>query len=514
MASRTHLAAKGFVQSSPFVDYTAMGKKDEEEQTIQRHYGGTAHPVNSPFDYSFVKHPAGGDSLLPNASDKTGRGYIVTGFNKSDGLARCVIDELPSRPLVSLGELVNWDLRYENPVPPFAFNLIGNSDATPLLPANAVVNARDASLVENLQYDDSYCANHLLFDDWFVSSIAPDPTNFGGSGRSLQLTYTEFLTGKTPLGNRAYQPLLADRALASVSSTKATKVYNDYVAKTDSWKSIASRFEVEGMFNVNSTSVTAWRALLGHARHLRVPYIRETGSSWDATLAGEADYAFSRFSIAGDIRAGLAGSSGDFPEASEFAGYRTVDPAFLDALAKEVVRQVRQRGPFLSLAEFVNRQLSSGDLALAGTLQAALNDVSKNSSTNPFAAMYPPLTTVALAVPPQAADAEYKFPAAAAGYSAYGLPGWTRQADILRPLAPILSVRDDTFTIRGYGDARDASGKVLAHAVCEAVVRRTREFVDVGEAADILTPPVRAANKTFGRRFELISLRWLASNEV
>ena len=513
MASRTHLAAKGFVQSCPLVDYTAMGLKDQEEATIQRHYGGTGNPVNSPFDYSFVTHPAGGDSQLPNASDTTGRGYIVTGFNKSDGLSRCVICELPSRPIISLGELVNWDLRYENPVPPFAYNLIGNSDATPLLPANAVVNSTDAGLAVNLQYDDSYCANHLLFDDWFVSSITPDPTSFGSGGRSLQVTYTDFVTGKTPLGNRAYQPLLEDQALATVSTAKAASLYSDYVAKTDSWKSIASRFEVEGMFNVNSTSVTAWRALLGHARHQRVPYITESGSSWSATLSGEQDYTFSRFSIAGDTRGGLVGTSGDFPEATDFAGYRTVDVSFLDAMAKEVVRQIRQRGPFLSLAEFVNRQLSSGDLALAGTLQAALNEVSKHASTNPFAPMQA-LSTQSLAAPPQAAAAEYKFPAAAVGYSAYGLPGWTRQADILRPLAPILSVRDDTFTIRGYGDARDANGKVLAHAVCEAVVQRTREFVDSSEAADILTPPTHAANQTFGRRFQLMSFRWLAASEV
>ena len=511
MASRTHLAAKGFVQSSPFVDFTTMGFQDLGD--LGRHYAGTSNPVNSPFDFSFVKHPAGGDSLLPNASDKTGRGYIVTGFNKADGLSRCVIDELPSRPLASLGELVNWDLRYENPIPPFAFNLIGNSDASPLLPANAVVNTADAGLAVNLQHDDSYCANHLLFDDWFVSSIAPDPSNFGNSGRSLQATYTDFLTGKTALGNRAYQPLREDQALAAVSASKATGLYNDHVAKTDSWKSIASRFEVEGMFNVNSTSVKAWRALLGHARHQRVPYIIETGNSWNAALSSEQDYACSRFSIAGDTRAGQAGSSGNFPEASEFAGYRTLDSYFLDAMAKDVVRQIRLRGPFLSLAEFVNRQLSSGDLALAGTLQAALNEVSKQAATNPYAAMQS-LSTKSVAAPPQPAAAEYKFPAAAVGYSAYGLPGWTRQADILRPLAPILSVRDDTFTIRGYGDARDTTGKVLAHAVCEAVVRRSREFVDNSEAADILTPPTHAANKTFGRRIELISLRWLAASEV
>jgi len=57
-------------------------------------------------------------------------------------------------------------------------------------------------------------------------------------------------------------------------------------------------------------------------------------------------------------------------------------------------------------------------------------------------------------------------------------------------------------------------GKALAHAVCEAVVRRSREFIDNSEAAEILTPPTHAANMTFGRRIELISLRWLAASEV
>ena len=510
-ASRTHLAAKGFVQSSPFVNYTNMGFKDVAD--MGRHYGGTGHPVNSPFDYSFVKHSAGGDSQLPNAGDVTNRGFIVTGFTSADGLSRCVIAELPCRPLVSLAELVNWDLRYENSVPPFAINLIGNSDATPLLPANAVVNSKDVDFPQNLQHDDSYCANHLLFDDWFVSSIAPDPTHYGSSGRSQQVVYNDFVTGKTPLSNRAYQATLADQAAATSSSAKATKLYTDYVSKTDSWKSIASRFQVEGMFNVNSTSVTAWRALLGHARKQRVPYMRLSGATWDAGLSADTDYALTRFSIAGDAKAGTPSSSGKFPEANEFAGYRTVDDKFLDALAEKVVEQVRLRGPYLSLAEFINRQLSSGDLALAGTIQAALNEVVKTSSNNIFAKMEA-LSTTAVAVPERPADAEYMFPAAAAGKSGYGLPGWTRQADILRPLAPILSARDDTFTIRAYGDARDTAGKVIARAVCEAVVRRTRDFINPAELADITKAPAITANKNFGRRYEIASFRWLAADEV
>lgn len=512
-ASNTHLAAKGFVQSSPLVNYTAMGKKDEEERTISRHYGGTGHPVNSPFDYSFVKHAPGGDSLLPNASGASDRGFIMTGFNKADGLSRCVIAELPVRPLASLAELTNWDLRYENPIPPFAINLIGNSDASPLLPPDRVVNDRDAGLNVNLQYDDSYCANHLLFDDWFVSSIAPDPAHFGSSGRSQRETYSGFLSGETPLGNRAYRPILEDRAAAA----DAAALYRKNIEPANAWRTVASRIEVEGMFNVNSTSVTAWRALLGHARNQRVPYIRETGRGWNAGLSDETDHMWSRFSIAGDTEAGTPGSSGEFPEATEFAGYRTVDDGFLDKMAEEVVAQVRRRGPFLSLSEFVNRQLSSGDLALAGTIQAALNRLSETPSTDPFSELKAN-STVSVSNPPSPPraqyDAEYRFREAAVGHSAYGLPGWTRQADILRPLAPILSARDDSFTIRAYGDARDSNGNILARVWCEATVRRTRDFVDPADAADLTALPTRPVNRTFGRRFEIISFRWLAADEV
>lgn len=511
MASKTHIPAKGFVQSSPLVNYTAMGSKDLVETTIARHYGGTSHPVNSPFDYSFIKLTPN-DSNLPNASDTSGRGYIVTGFNKADGLSRCVIAEIPVRPLQSICELQNWDLRYENPIPPFAFNLIGNSDATPLLPSNAVVNSADAGLGVNLQHDDSYCANHILFDDWFFSSIAPDPDTYGSSGRNMQAAYTDFVTGKNPLGNRAYQPIAEDAGMAQ-DPANATKLYNDYVRATNSWKTIASRLEVEGMFNVNSTSITAWRALLGHARNQRVPFIQESGAAWSVDVSGDLDHPLSRFTIAGDVEAKSQGSSGSFPEAAEFAGYRVLDDKVIDALAEEIVNQVRARGPFLSLSEFINRQLSSGELALAGAVQAALNQLAKRGSTNLYSAIEP-LSNNATSMPPRAGEAEYKFPAAAEGESAYGLPGWTRQADVLRPIAPILSARDDTFTIRAHGDARDKDGKIVSKATCEAVVRRMRSYVDPQEAADLANPVAQQVNKAFGRRFEIVSFRWLSASEI
>lgn len=468
--------------------------------------------MNSPFDYSFAKLAASGASEYPN-TDAANRGFIVTGFQSGDGLSRCVLAELPTKPIQSLAELQNWDLRYENPIPPFAFNIIGNSDASPILPSNAVyISGNSPKGSQDLQHDDFYCAKHILFDDWFVSSIAPKTANLGAPSGSetLKKTYTDFVSNKAPLPNRSYLPITADTAVAATTAG-TDKLFNDYADKVDSWQTIASRLEVEGMFNVNSTSVTAWRALLGHARNRKTAYVTGTGN----TLSGKEDYAFSRSAVAGDVEAKSIGSSGAFSKCAEFAGYRKLDEKTLDRFAEEIVKQIRMRGPFLSLAEFVNRQLSftTDEKALAGTLQAALNAIEMDNSMNPFSILEQGSKPSSSNLP-SAASAGYNFPAAANGYNAYGLPGWTRQADVLRPIAPILSARDDTFNIRAYGDARDAAGKITASATCEAVVRRTRDYVDPADAAEITTLPKSAINITFGRRYQIVSFRWLTTAEI
>lgn len=512
-ASRTHLAAKGLVQTSPLVNFTAMGGKDSVEPTIQWDYPGTAHPVNSPFDYSFAPLTGGGDSQYPN-SDAANHGFIVTGFQSADGLSRCVLAELPTKPLQSLAELQNWDLRYENPIPPYAFNIIGNSDASPIIPSKAVfISGNSSKGGQDLQHDDFYCANHILFDDWFVSSIAPKSANLGtpSGSETLKKTFTDFVSGKDQLPNRCYLPLPADTGV-SATTDGAGGLFTKYADQPNSWRSIASRIEVEGMFNVNSTSVTAWRALLGHARNLKIPYVTSTGNR----LSGKEDYAFSRFAVAGDVEAKSIGSAGGFSKCAEFAGYRKLDAKTLDRFAEEIVKQIQKRGPFLSLAEFVNRQLTSStdERALAGTLQAALNALEKDPAVNPFSVLQDG-SKKSTGTPPAVANAGYNFPAAAVGYNAYGLPGWTRQADVLRPIAPILSARDDTFTIRAYGDARDATGKIItASATCEAVLRRTRDYVDPTDAAELTTLPTSALNLTFGRRYQLVSFRWLSAGEI
>jgi type II secretory pathway pseudopilin PulG len=503
-------ATKGVVQANPVVDFFSSNGEPRFTDT----YPGNDTLLNTPWDYSVVAHSAGpGDDMIPNADNTTSSSYIVTGVRKADGVSRLVAAELPTRPLVSLADLSQMDIRALNPTPPYSANNVANSDASPLIPRDNVVNPANAraNTRSNEQQDDSYCSNQVLFDDWFFSSIAPEPNGFGSaSGITQQKNFTDWLTGADPLANHAYRPIREDQV---TDSSEASAIFTAEVQPADSWKTIASRIEVEGMFNVNSTSVKAWRALLGHARNHKIPYSRIGGG---IGLSDETDYAFSRTSVAGDREAGEAPQvAGEYQDTTEFTGYRVFTDEMLDFLAEEIVEQVRKRGPFLSLSEFVNRQLSGDEeLALAGAIQTALNALTADASLNPFETLQN--ESVASSAIPFGANvsAGYQFPKAAAGHNTYGLPGWTRQADILRPLAPILSARDDTFTIRAYGESRAANGTIQARAWCEAVVRRTRDFNDSSDAPDITTQPLKPVNITFGRRFEIVSFRWLNEGEV
>jgi type II secretory pathway pseudopilin PulG len=517
-ASTTLQAAKGFVQSNPLLTMMTPGTAGAQRHNMRYNYRGGKTLINCAWDYSFVPFSSGpGGTVLPDVGLTSDLGFIISGSRKSDGLSRCVIAEVPTRPISSLAELTHWDARHLNSLPPFAYNVFGNSDASPLLATDQVYVPYEPSrntnaqytAKKNLQHDDSYILNHIFFDDWFVSSIAPQPVGFGSGGGTFEDTYKAFVQGETQLANRAYKAIPED---VVENATDATTRYDNNVKPVDSWKTVASRLEVEGMFNVNSTSINAWRALLGHARNQKIPHLNPTANG--VLLSDPTDYAFSKTNVAGAEKAGTL-RSGEYMGTTEFTGYRVLDDAMLDKLAEEVVKQVRLRGPFLSLSEFVNRRLTNNaseqELALAGAIQAAMNALTDDSSLNPFADLQAE-SNPSIANPP--GNPEYAFPQAAVGHSSYGLPGWTRQADVLRPLAPILSARDDTFTIRAYGESVDANGNTVARAWCEATVIRRKDFVDDSEKADITGQPQKDANKSFGRRFELMSFRWLNPAEV
>jgi hypothetical protein len=487
---------KGLLQNNPYVN----GVLTSSEKLP------TNHPANLAFDFSYLGHQPNSDTVPEDGT----AGVIATGNTTGNGLSRLIIGEIPMRPIVSLAELQGFDLRARNPIPPFQYNIIGNSDASPMISMDAaVLDPNPALLATNRQHDDSYCANHLLFDDWFFSSIAPEPKDYGKAlNKTADEVYRTFLKGERELTNRAYRAIPEDRSL---TDSLATQRIAQMINGSDGWLKVASRFEVEGMFNVNSTSVKAWRALLGHARKQQIAHHTKNGV---ALTDNKEDHVVSRFSVAADIKAGAGvGMSGAFPNSSEYTGFRTLNDRQLDELAEKIVEQVRKRGPFLSLSEFINRKLDNNEeLALAGAVQTALNSLSDDPHKLLKDEGYASKTMDPADAKMKGAD--YKFAKAAEGYDTYGMPGWIRQADVLRPLAPILSARDDTFTIRAYGDARDGAGNITARAWCEATVRRGRDFVDPQDLADSIDPPASEHNKVFGRRYSIVSFRWISPDEV
>ena len=100
-----------------------------------------------------------------------------------------------------------------------------------------------------------------------------------------------------------------------------------------------------------------------------------------------------------------------------------------------------------------------------------------------------------------------------------GTPAYLTQADLLTPLANVLSARSDTFIIRSYGEV-NVGGKIVSRAYCEAVVQRVPDFV-VNRTATVTTgdaptawPPTNPLNLQFGRKFKVIQFRWLSPDQI
>ncbi|MGB0369966.1 MAG: hypothetical protein ACPGN3_01350 [Opitutales bacterium] len=528
--------SKAFLQGHPLTHHVNIGESFEAGSQPDTTGSGNYHPIHSPFDISLR---AFSEDYRPNQPPSSNSSYILTGYFPDTGLTRAIVAEIPTRPIQSLVDLTHWDARDNNPVPPFQFNLLGNASASPIIQqTNVSAPGVPGSEYEDFANDDSYLLNHLFFDDWFVSSISPrEFENVGLSTirTSLSDTYRDHLFGNQSLPNRFYHPTSAAKSSDIITTTSdivsGSKI--DIESEGDvskyPFEYIASKLEVEGMFNVNSTSVKAWEALLRQARNQQVAIIDQSGQIvLDSPSSGASP--FPRTSIAGDqdSASNSMESSVSFMDAAEFAGYRTLSDTEIEDLALEIVRVIKERGPFLSLSEFVNRQLSNDpEDAIAGTIQKALDNLangdhaSGSNSSNPFATLedhFIPLDE-ASTIPGEPLD--YAFAEAAKGSPSFGTPGWIRQADILRPIAPLLSARDDTFTIRAYGDKRDpsASNSILAQAWCEIVLTRRAEYVDhKTDAPEALpfsnTEMVSSINETLGRNYEIVSFRWLSEEEI
>jgi hypothetical protein len=419
-----------------------------------------------------------------------------------------VIYELPRLPMVSLGQFKN--VRASHPA---SMITLGNSWPSPEIALTDVQNLIATDSRADL-FDDNWLNNDALFDGFFFSTVPP---NNRASNTTYPVAWGNSTTDFTKSNIENGDPLLNPR----LKYVKQADGNAPGLGDLQDMDKAAANLMLDGGFNINSTSVAAWRAVLAS---LRFP-----------TNPGAP---VSRFvqSITSNS------TSADIVTENIEIGRRVLTDTQVDDLAVAIVEQVKLRGPFLTLSDFVNRRRVNSELGRKGVLQAAIdasgiNDAALsalggrnvNLSGKPpenyfYADRKSNVQNLANAENPPGGTGNFN--------TAMGAAGMITQADLLQYLAPILTARSDTFAIRVYGEAgRTLPGGVYREegkTYGEAIVQRVPEFVDqtdaaltannatLGKVAGNATPldAVNAVNQKLGRRFKVVSFRWLNPEEI
>lgn len=469
------------------------------------------------------------EPMLSSKNDKldvtpAGNAFFGGGTNQNDGSSFVATHSVPREPIVSLAAFQHsfangfdiqkpkygyGTLNAREPMLPQISHAIGNSMACSVLASDKVEGTLPGGTSGRPMADHSYLANQALWDDWFLSGIAPQNQSTFSKSRTQKDVASDFLNDKGKL------PVVA--FIRDLRGNDPAKILSTYFSGTSpspaATNYIASLIRVDGMFNVNSTSVEAWKSLLGGRKER--PVIVRDATGKESIVTDGIDTPVAGLLAPEDLIAKGTGTV-DSQALAQWTGRRALTETEIDALARGIVKEVRKRGPFLSLADFINRRVGSDpELARAGAIQSALDAGSNAGSFDGANAKINDAYMSGSRSVPSATSGRFAFKEAEQGPLAFGSPGIVKQADILTPIAPVLSARSDSFLIRGYGEKTDAAGKVVARAWCEAVVQRSPEFVDpTTDVPDKLYSAINTLNKTFGRRFDIVSFRWLNSTEV
>lgn len=279
---------------------------------------------------------------------------------------------------------------------------------------------------------------------------------------------------------------------------------------------------LHGAFNINTRSELAWRAVLAGALYGDFDYIysdprdgtfdhrRPTRSlrmgravARYAQSAAETfdtgDYRLSKFLGAG----GLHDPAVEPPSGYFRRGLVGLEPEHLDLLARNVSRRIGERAnaglpPFRSFAQFLGPQrlesfrhpLENG--AYMSVLEAAVYDTMMDTSL-PLAKRLNRDATGQLIW--------------------WDTPSFVTGGDLWAQFAHYAAVRSDTFRVRAYGRSDNSVGALQAEAWCEALVQRVPQLHGQALRVEDATQ-VRFANDGFGRKFRVVSLRWLRKDEL
>ncbi|GAA5129472.1 hypothetical protein GCM10023212_37570 [Luteolibacter yonseiensis] len=453
--------SRSWLNNAPTNLYASAGL-DQTEEFAHQQYELKWEPM---FDWP-------PDSPTIEISTKRNRGYGGSGVYAQTGSEIASFSSLPRAPAHSLGQFTHAPLNSGGQLP-LTSHVVANSFAPPLLKSDRV---RDTS-GSRTYLDHSYLANNALFDGYFLSSAADHPALEGGSARKGNDLLKEFFEDNKRLPNSRFVPYLGTEAADDV----AGRLLDD----KESHLHLAANLLLEAPFNVNSTRVAAWEAVLASNNDQATPLA-------DGGLDEAEGLPVSR-----NLPATGPSYESDGSDPTKWTGYRRLTEKQIQRLALEVVEEVKKRGPFQSLAEFVNRRPGKGELSRSGALQAAIERAELNSGV---------------------LDPQSEFDAtsganteAGSGNTADGAPGVITQSDLLTPILPQLRARGDTFVIRAYGEAVDKAGRKTS-AWCEATVQRFPEYVDPADAA--AAAPAAAPNILFGRRFQVVSFRWVQPSKL
>ena len=468
----------------------------------------TEKPAAQAYELNFQPFLSEGDYQDHFAVDNLNRVPALTGNETSSGIKCGSYLEVPSGPLQTIADFRRSNALTTSFLPQFV-QPVSNSLLHPLMSADKVVET-NPSVTSTPLLDHSVLANHALYDRFYFSTFATR-----GSTKP-DVVFEQFMDGKAPLASQAFQPYLpGGKTTASIK----TELFASGKPTHSAYKTAAEFQMIQGPFNVNSTSVRAWKAVLASMNKSDIATL--WGKNAVLEIKASSGVPILPMSLPNGGLAGgpLTVANMDDDKSNRWNGYRELNDAELENLAEKIVAEVRDRGPFLSMSEFVNRQVGpTGPRTLSGALEAAITKAEINEKQNAGSA-----TSFLNQVPITAADISdpklysYKTPEATTGNPAGGAPGWVTQGDLLRILEPAATVRGDTFVIRAYGDAQDAAGKVTARAYAEAVVQRVPEYVDPVDRPSLnayIDPAAAKANKIFGRRMNVISFRWLSETEI
>ncbi|KAB2638640.1 MAG: hypothetical protein DVB25_07315 [Verrucomicrobia bacterium] len=427
-----------------------------------------------------------------------GRGYFGASRSSNQGVTNVPMDRVAVAPAASLGDLIATNL-VASSLLPRVVHPFGNSRAHPLLPAGQVTRALDSAMA----LDHSYFLNDTLWDRYYFSTVAAYANGVLSSNRSRQDVLKGMLDGSQPALNSRLRPATPP----GDASQLASKL--DAWSDADRAKKLAGQFAVSGPFNLNSTSTDAWRSVLSSLRDHEV-------TSWKNRATANADATpFARMALP------LAGANDTSANANvlgqiRWAGYRSLSDSQIEKLAAAIVLEIQlcgtgDKAPPLSVGEFVNRRPGPADglHCLAGILQTAIDKSGLNTANHAKDSKLIDVASIAASRKKGAVNLP-----AMTGFTGEGAPPMLTQGDLLAGLAPIATVRGDTFKIRAYGEAASSSGVVQARAWCEAVVQRLPEFVDPADPPETLAASLtRPMNQVFGRRFHIVAFRWINPKE-